>query len=251
MQYPTHQVTVETWPKPLSIPERYVTTEQSLLAKVLRPAKTPYLAADRPLQAHETTHLVQAEFRVAHSLVHRRPILAFWDGHQIKTVDDPGVKRDAVIRQIPETLRGHRFTLYFEQASTDWEGNAANILDEFSAYLCQLRVADDDFKHARDVPAHDHAGAVAEFSIYLLAYCKAFEEADPDGWARSEAFRGVVVCWLAEARRLYLAHHQRWNHAETPGLVDRLRHSSEAAGLRSWIVTRGIGSEWLAPGVRP
>lgn len=41
------------------------------------------------------------------------------------------------------------------------------------------------------------------------------------------------------------------NHQVLPIYPDQLRHSPEAVSLRSWIVTRGIGSAWLAPGVRP
>lgn len=229
---PSPAVIVDTKPKPtLKLVEVPVKArrinEDTLYAKIINTAASPYMQHGRPTSAHETVHDINSELREKKG---DRNGFYLTSGKGYVTME-PRIKLSDIRSKVPQSIRGHRYNLYLNN-SPGWESQPLYIIDEWSAYIAGAEVYLEDVKLGRLQEKTDQLYGPVEFSFYSLALCMVLEEKDPE-FFKNPQFQLFIQELLNQSLRIY---EKRGEHSFTSGdlVVQSFRNAEDCKPMREF-----------------
>ncbi len=134
---------------------------------------------------HEGTHGVNSDLRQAY---HRAGFYVLND--KAVLIDNPALTLTAVAREIPASLRGFCYNLYFVQQLRDWNDTPTYPFDEWAAYTNGA-----ESRLRRNIPdRNDTVQFCLEFIPYSICVAKAAHDAGLPEDPQMKAF----IRWQAE-----------------------------------------------------
>ncbi len=209
-------------------------TGDTLYAEILNRDPNPFTTSDRPTNAHESCHGINA--RIRNQAGGRNNGFYAFGGKGI-VVPEPSFRLSAIRDYIPASVRGNRYQLYLVQQAGDWDDQPLYLCDEWVAYCAGLAVAVEDNKAGRLASADWLAGPV-EFAIYALALAQTCNDKDPGAWSAGK-IHSFLAWQLAVAGQHYEAGKDiaAMNFGQQFELLDKLRHDDACAKLRTVLAT--------------
>ena len=230
--------------KPKEIVPEFITVNEvqkriqgnSIYADIINHAQKPVLEHERKINAHETTHMINAQIRNAHYPGHNGFYVTQGRGVVLK---EPRISKSIVAGYVPATLRGPRFNLYLIN-QTEWNDTPTYILDEWVAYVNDARVGAEEKVADRT----DAMFGTLEFSVYATALAMAVKERDPDYWKSNEQFRNFLIWHLHEAKKTFFEGRSTFPWAEQDKFLQSLRDDPQAEQLRAFL-KQNLDGVWL------
>jgi hypothetical protein len=150
------------------------------------PAGNVYTRESDPVTAcHEGTHGVNSDLRQAY---HKAGFYVLND--RAVLIDNPAITLTAVAREIPASLRGFCYNLYFVQQLRDWNEHPTYPFDEWTAYTNGTEA-----RLRRNIPDRDDTVRFSlEFLPYSICVPKAMRAAGLPEDPQMKAF----IRWQAE-----------------------------------------------------
>lgn len=139
------------------------------------PAGHQYAFPSMPMTwAHETTHGINSRIRMAHRGRPRKNGFYCLQDRAVVLVE-PNVRLSQVAPQVPRSLRGPSYQLYFLQNGRSWDDTPTYLIDEWVAYTngtsCGQEVGEDGWWYEL-LQAHN-------FSVYCVTMASVVVEKDP------------------------------------------------------------------------
>lgn len=173
--------------------------------------------------AHEGTHGINSDLRQTY---HRAGFYVL--NNRAVLIDNPPITLTAVAREIPPSLRGFCYSLYFVQQLRDWDDTPTYPFDEWVSYSNGAEA-----RLRRNIPGRDDTVQFAlEFVPYSICVAKAMRTA---GLAADPQMRAFIR-WQTE-RCVLLGH--------TSGKTIPRLDATDAAALRAFAKDY-FGSTWAA-----
>jgi hypothetical protein len=191
---------------------------------------------------HEWTHYLNAH------LCERETTAYYVMGNKYITLAVPKKLR-GILPDIPASLRGHLYQLYFvEHGLVSSRFDPLYLFNEWTAYANDVTVAIDQLALGKplnpfmpDATQPHTAGNVLEFTFYGCAVGMAVKKHDPQYYA-SEAGQRLREFITFNARRSLEVYGKALRRVElnqddarNPKLLRDFRHSADAAEMRAWI----------------
>ena len=150
------------------------------------PAGNVYTRESDPVTAcHEGTHGVNSDLRQAY---HKAGFYVLND--RAVLIDNPAITLTAVAREIPASLRGFCYNLYFVQQLRDWNDTPTYPFDEWTAYTNGAEA-----RLRQNIPnRNDTVQFCLEFVPYSICVAKAAHDAGLPEDPQMKAF----IRWQAE-----------------------------------------------------
>ena len=190
-------------------------------------------AHGRPTNAHETAHGIHATYRNLYKKQLRIPVNAFYMlGGRIAVVKEPEFLIRHVAANIPQSVRGYRFPLYFVEQLRDWDDTPLYIFDEWTAYICGAECAVDDleFNNIRDDA--DAVSGCMEFSIYAIATYLTAKTRVPEYLEAEPQFKSVIYYNLTRAEDAFYSGREEFRSTKQEKLYKALQEAPDAEPIR-------------------
>lgn len=180
--------------------------ENSKYADIINRSRNPVLEYDRDTDAHETTHMIQADLRnnKNRSVNYRQRFNSFYliGGKGIDFLE-PNMRKRQVVSYVPQVLREYRFPTYVS-GQTAWDDTPLYLVDEWCAYMNGAEVAIEDYYNNRhDGTKYDAVKGVMEFSIYCTALCMSIHDNDPEYWKNNIEFKEFIKKQLNRSYKIF------------------------------------------------
>ena len=152
---------------------------------------------DRMTEAHETTHMINADLRNMNG-----GKAAFYIGQDLAVImPEPKMRKHMV--QVPPELRGPRYATYIT-GQTEWDDRPLYICDEWQAYtnggiVCIEQVQNNTYKSGWT----DGVMGLLEFSAYVVLLTLAIERNDSGYLTSTPNFLAYADLNLKTAFRTY------------------------------------------------
>lgn len=191
----------DQWPEWIVVPEvnTAAPADGSVLSDTIRHCVRWKEMSDssKTTTAHECTHGINAEMRnkvgVSYETEFKdglsmpitvqgygagQAVNAFYvlNGRGV-VLNEPGIRKRDVAKNIPSALRGDRFSTYIT-GQPAWDGQPLYIFDEWSAYVNGARCGIDMVGRGQNPDKSDLMRGPLEFSIYSLALMASIPESD-------------------------------------------------------------------------
>lgn len=221
--------------------------EDSIYADIINRSRNPFLTDTRATNAHETTHLINAD--LGNATMSRLNGFYVRNGRGVY-ITEPRVRLAEVSRYLPLSLRSSKYNLYFVQQAGYYHSKPNYILNEGIAYWNDCCVNVEDVKKGRwRSRQSDGISGCVDYSIYTIALCMAVQKHDPAFWNENNQFRRFVVWYLKGAEATYKegsVYRQLNQFQEQLTLLHTLRTAPEAAAMRAFI-KNNLEGVWLLP----
>ena len=191
-------------------------------------------AHGRPTNAHETAHGIHATYRNIYYKTLKTRVNAFYmlDG-KVAVVKEPDFLLQHIAREIPQSLRGYRYQLYFVEQRRDWDDRPLYVFDEWTAYICGGETAVDDLEF-NDIKANsDAVSGCLEFSLYAVAAYLTAKARDPDYLEHEPQFKSVLYYNLTRAEDAFYSGREAFPSSKQEKLYEALQSSPDAAPIRN------------------
>lgn len=188
----------------------------------------------RPTNAHETAHGIHSTYRNLYQkgLKARVNALYMLDG-KIAIVKEPDFLLQHIAREIPQSLRGYRYQLYFVEQRKYWDDCPIYVFDEWTAYICGGETAVDDLEF-NDIKADsDAVSGCLEFSIYAVATYLTAKARTPDYLKHEPQFKSVLYYNLTRAEDAFYSGREAFPSSKQEKLYEALQSSPDAAPIRN------------------
>jgi len=248
--YPNPQPNPTPEPQPNPEPEPVLTfedvpiyrtriVEESKYADIINRARNPVLEYDRDTDAHETTHMIQADLRnnINKGSEIRHNSFYLLGGKSI-SFPEPSIKKRDIIPYVPSILQESRYDLYVRRQEA-WDNEPLYLVDEWCAYMNGAEVAIEEYKTGRhDGTMYDVVKGPLEFSVYCTALCMAIKDKDPEYWEVQIAFRHFMKTQLQRSYNIVM---EGLNIREFQGyrqqeFITTLRESEQTSKLRQFLI---------------
>ncbi|MFO0679060.1 MAG: hypothetical protein U0169_21205 [Polyangiaceae bacterium] len=205
-----------------------------------------YDDADRITFGHETTHGINSHLRVNFGTSGRRHNGFYLLQDRGVTLEEPGIRKSAVARFVPQALRGSRFGTYIT-GQTAWDDTPLYVFDEWIAYVNGGEVGVDLVKrNLWGSTWRDGVAGQLEFTAYAIALGMAVEAGDPGYFRQNDQFREFLAWNVRRALAVFRegARMTPFTWAEQDAYHELLRSGADAAPLREFLV-RTYGSTFV------
>lgn len=212
-------------------------SDNSIYNEVMNYSESPPFGDEygRSTNVHETVHGINSTIR---NKYYKEKLNGFYAGSGYGIlVKNPKLKLRQVRDYVPQSLRGYRFKLYFEQQLGDWDDTPTYHLDEWSAYIAGAECAVDDAK--RDIQLKERADSVSgalEFSIYCTALAMATKELDNDYWTKEEQLKQTINYFLIKAEKVFAEGHPLFPSEKQDLLLNNLRNDPSAKPVKDFLM---------------
>lgn len=190
-------------------------------------------AHGRPTNAHETAHGIHATYRNIYQKALKTRVNAFYmlDG-KIAVIKEPDFLIRHIAREIPQSLRGYRYKLYFVDQLRDWDDRPLYVFDEWTAYICGGETAVDDLEF-NDIKADsDAVSGCLEFSLYAVATYLTAKARVPEYLEKEPQFKSVLYYNLTRAEDAFYSGREAFPSSKQEKLYKALQSSPDAAPIR-------------------
>jgi hypothetical protein len=199
----------------------------------------------RTTNAHETTHGINSEIRMAHP---RQRVNGFYvlNGKGV-VVEEPGIKMEHAVLFIPQNLRSYRYGLYMEEQIKQWNDMPTYICDEWTAYVNGGSCAVDDVNQGKHTEGWtDGVSGCLDFSVYTVSLCMAIKKHDPEYWNDKSQFRNFVIWQMKRAQAVFLKGRvmKEFKWKQQDKLLLELLTSDGAKPIRDFL-QKELGGLWL------
>lgn len=223
--------------------------EESLYADIMNRQANPYRSRrnDRNIDAHETTHGINNDLRNKYTKQLGKRVNGFYvTGGKGVIIEEPNIRKRAVIEFLPITLRSYRYDLYIA-GQLEWDDVPLYLLDEWVSYVNGGAVSIEDVEKGRhNREWSDDVSGCLDFSIYCVALCMAIEKGDPDYWNNNKQFRNFMHWHLVKSHRIFMKGREmeefRWDKQEK--LLEALRNSEEGKPMKEFL-NKHFNGVWL------
>ncbi len=221
--------------------------EESLYADIMNRQSNPFTSEDRDTNAHETTHGINSDLRNQYARQLRKKVNGFYvTGGKGVIIEEPNIRKSAVIPFLPPALRSYRYNLYI-QGQGAWDDVPLYLVDEWVAYVNGGAVSVEDVEKGRhNGQWSDSVSGCLDFSIYCVALCMAVETGDPEYWENNTQFRNFMRWHLEKAHDVFMKGRNmeqfRWDKQEK--LLESLRNSEAGKPMRDFL-NRHFDGLWL------
>ncbi|MBI1861437.1 MAG: hypothetical protein HYR96_11020 [Deltaproteobacteria bacterium] len=194
---------------------------------------------------HETTHGIHAYIRNHMNNTGKRANGFFVLDDRAVILVEPNIRKSAVARYVPQSLRGFRFGTYIT-GQTEWDDTPLYVFDEWNAYVNGGQAGVDQVNHNLwNESWEDGVSGVLEFALYALATAQAVKAGDPNYFESYTPFKEFVAWNVARSMEVFRAGAQmaafKWDKQDQ--MLNSFLHSSDAAPLRTF--TRDwLGADW-------
>lgn len=188
----------------------------------------------RPTNAHETAHGIHATYRNIYQKALKKRVNAFYmlDG-KIAVIQEPDFLVQHIAREIPQSLRGYRFQLYFVDQLRDWNDRPLYVFDEWTAYICGGETAVDDLEFNNIKADSDAVSGCLEFSLYAVAAYLTAKARVPDYLEHEPQFKSVLYYNLTRAEDAFYSGREAFPSSKQEKLYRALQSSPDAAPIRN------------------
>ncbi len=203
-----------------------------------------YYDNDRLTHAHETTHGINSELRNNYNKTGKQANGLYVLEDRGVILEEPNLRKSAVIPFIPAALQGSRYGLYIlgQQA---WDDTPTYIFDEWVAYTNAGAVGVDRVKRGLwKEPWQDGVMGQLEFTVYGLALGLAAEKGDPTYFQQNKQFREFLAWQTDRAMSLFREGQKMtaFTWAQQDAYYAKLQTDASAQPIRDFLTrTYGVG----------
>lgn len=200
----------------------------------------------RPTNVHEAIHGINSSLsnkRTSYRAFYASKGKAIW-------LKEPNILMDDIIKYIPNSLKGYRYSTYFSAQKKHWNDVALYPMDEWSAYIGGAECAVDDYNRYKIDPTkytsypYDAATAIRtdevsgslEFSIYCVALSMAIKDKDPKYWNEYDQFKYAVKFFLVKAEKVFLEGADIFKSEKQDLLFNNLQSNADAVHIRKFLL---------------
>jgi hypothetical protein len=196
----------------------------------------------RSSNIHETVHGINNELRNEYKKTYKKNVNAFYAGNRKGiVVENPKIMMMDIIPNIPESLKGYRYNLYFTKQIRHWNDVPTYVVDEWSAYIAGAECAVDDFNRNIPQSKSDYVSGALEFSIYALCLAITVKENDPNYWINNTQFKEMIRYYLIKSEKTFMEGQQIFPSEQQVKMIKNLKHSADASSLRKFLLTEFDG----------
>lgn len=156
---------------------------------------------------------------------------------------EPDITMLDIIPNIPKTLKGYRYNLYFVSQLKYWGKVALYPVDEWSAYICGAECSVDDYNQnvLTDNNKFDNVSGSLEFSIYCTALAKTVKEKDNKYWKEYPKFKNTIKFFLVRSEKVFFEGKDIFPSAKQDILLNNLKYNKEAKSIRNFLLNEFDG----------
>jgi len=196
----------------------------------------------RSSNAHETVHGINNELRNEYKKIYKKNVNAFYAGNgKGIVVENPKIMMTDIIPNIPESLRGYRYNLYFTKQIRHWNDVPTYVVDEWSSYIAGAECAVDDAINGIATEKSDCVSGSLEFSIYCAGLALAVKNNDPDYWKNNKQFKNTLQYFLIKSEKVFFEGQDIFPSEKQDKLLENLRYHADAKELRDFLVSEFQG----------
>ena len=206
-----------------------------------------YADSDLVTYGHETTHGINSHARNNLNGTMRRANGFYVLNDRVAIIVEPGIRKSAVARYVPASLRGTRYSTYVT-GQTAWDDTPLYIFDEWVAYTNGSEVAMNLSRAGLwRYGWRDAVAGTLEFTVYALALGMAVEAGDPSYFRDHTQFRAFLAWNARRAMELFRAGAatESFRYDAQDAMYRALRESADAEALREF-ARRVWGRAWAA-----
>lgn len=224
--------------------------ENSKYADIINRSRNPVLQHDRDTNAHETTHMIQADLRnIKNKEVNytQRFNSFYLIGGKGIDFPEPRMRKREVIAYVPTVLREYRFPTYVS-GQTAWDDTPLYLVDEWCAYMNGAETAIEDYKNNKhDGTKYDAVKGVMEFSVYCTALCMAIKDKDPEYWENNIKFKEFIKQQLIRSHSIFNEGMKidLFQGYKQDQYIDRLNNDPSCESLRKFL-REEFGGVWVS-----
>lgn len=202
---------------------------------IISKTQKPFLGDGRVTDAHETTHMIQAEARNRRVINGLRglPASFYIYPHSVYHTLQPRFKKSDIIKYVPNSLRASRFNLYL-QGQQGWNDYPLYILDEHIAYVNGAIVAIEDKEMGIKGDSVNPIEGPLEFAIYTIATCMAAKDLHPEFWA-NEDFQNFIYAAIKKSEEVFKAGRKIYPFERQESILRALQTSPDAEPIRAFL----------------
>lgn len=191
----------------------------------------------RSSNVHETAHGINNELRNEYKKIYKKNVNAFYAGNgKGIVVENPKIIMMDIIPNIPESLRGYRYNIYFTKQIRHWNDVPTYVVDEWSAYIAGAECSVDDFNRNIPQSKSDYVSGALEFSIYSVCLAITVKENDPSYWANNTQFKEMIRYYLIKSEKVFMEGQQIFPFEKQSQMIKNLKHSEDASSLRKFLL---------------
>jgi hypothetical protein len=195
-------------------------------------------AHGRSTNVHETIHGINSYLRnKAVKETKNYKLNGFYAGNGYGIiVENPNLRLRQVRDYVPNSVRGYRFKLYFEQQLGDWDDTPTYHMDEWAAYIGGAESAVDDYNNKIiDPEKSDSVSGSLEFSIYCTVLAMAVKELDKKYWEENLQFKYAINYYLIKAEKVFFEGQDKFPSKKQDLLLQNLRNSTDTEIMRDFL----------------
>jgi hypothetical protein len=240
-------------PKPIEIEPEYINVPKvsnrvagdNIYADIMNHARNPVFGYDEDTNAHETTHMINADIRNSNS--NGRKVNGFYvQKSKGVIVAEPNMRKSKVVDFLPPSLRSYRYGTYITGQQA-WDDTPLYIFDEWTAYVNGGMVSVELVQTGKHKGQWtDAVSGCLDFSIYSIATAMAVAKNDPEYWKTNTQFKNFLIWQLKRANDTYKVGSKMkeftWDKQDK--LLQSLRTAPEAAEMRKFI-KENLNNIWL------
>ena len=191
----------------------------------------------RSSNVHETTHGINNELRNEYKKIYKKNVNAFYAGNgKGIVVENPKIMMMDIIPNIPESLRGYRYNMYFTKQIRHWNDVPTYVVDEWSSYIAGAECAIDDFHRNIPQSKSDYVSGALEFSIYSVCLAITVKENDPSYWTNNTQFKEMIRYYLIKSEKTFMEGQQIFPSEQQSQMIKNLKHGADASSLREFLL---------------
>ncbi len=198
--------------------------------------------SDHITTAHETSHGISSFLRNRFFRGTGRSNAFYLLNNKAIVLKEPPMRKSAVNRFVPKSLRGFRFRQYLVGQDA-WDDSPLYLADEWNSYVNGAAVGVDLARHGKRT--RWVTDGLLEFNVYAIALGASIERNAPQ-YFRSSPFKSFLKFNLERAMQVYRAarHYPSLNWVDGKTYWHILATSPDAQYLRSFL-ERNYGKEWV------
>lgn len=211
--------------------------EESIYNEVMSYSVSPPFGDQhgRSTNVHETVHGINSYIR---NQYYKEKMNGFYAGAGYGVlVKNPNLRLRQIRNYVPQSLKGYRFKLYFEQQLGDWDDTPTYHIDEWSAYIAGAESSVDDAR--KDIKLKEKSDSVSgalEFSIYCTALAMATKDLDKEYWEKEPQLKQVINYFLIKAEKIFFEGQELFPSKTQELLLYNLRNSEDAKDLKDFLM---------------
>ena len=193
----------------------------------------------RSTNVHETVHGINNALSNSKS-GHRGFYCGMSRGLWLK---EPDITMLDIVPNIPNTLKGYRYNLYFVSQLKYWKEVALYPVDEWSAYISGAECAVNDYSQNKltNENKFDNVSGALEFSIYCTALAKTVKDKDNTYWKEYPQFKNTIKFFLVRSEKVFFEGKNIFPSDRQDILLNNLQYNKDAKPIKDFLLNEFDG----------